>query len=272
LQVTGASVRGASHIRSGLPNQDEMKIWQPPRSGSGLPVILTLSDGHGSQKSFRSRTGAYFAVHAAVETIKEFIESQSDVSNFTRVKRIAEEQLPKELARRWKAKVISDIEKSPFSSEQSELLKGKDSLVAYGATLLAVLLTSEFIMYWQIGDGDILTVSEKGEVERPMPKDERLFANETTSLCTKDAWRDFRFCFQPVLDSPPKLILLATDGYANSFGTDESFLKVASDILEIIQTEGFNFVCKNLQDWLKEASESGSGDDITVGLICSTER
>lgn len=246
--------------------------WYQPRFGSGLPVIMAISDGHGSQKSFRSQSGAYFAVHVAVEIIKEFIESQADVSNFTRVKRIAEEQLPKELVRRWKAKVLSDIEKEPFSSEQSELLKGKNNLVAYGATLLAILLTSEFIMYWQIGDGDILTVSETRDVERPVPKDSRLFANETTSLCAKDAWQDFRFCFQPILGSPPNLILLATDGYANSFGSDESFLKVASDILEIIQKKGFEFVRSNLQDWLKEASESGSGDDITVGIICSPER
>jgi len=269
--VTATSVRGASHIRSGLPNQDDMK-WYPPRFSSGLPIIMAISDGHGSQKSFRSQSGAYFAVHVAVEVIKEFIESQADVSNFTRVKRIAEEQLPKEFVRRWKAKVLSDIEARPFSAEDSKLLKGKDSVVAYGATLLAVLVTSEFIMYWQIGDGDILTLLEHGEIERPIPKDERLFANETTSLCAKDAWRDFRFCFQPILDSPPKLILSATDGYANSFGNDENFLKVASDIWEIIQTEGFNFVRRNLQDWLKEASESGSGDDITVGIIYSTER
>jgi hypothetical protein len=249
----------------------EMK-WYQPRSGPGLPIIMAISDGHGSQKSFRSQSGAYFAVHIAVEIIKEFIESQSDVSNFTRVKRIAEEQLPKEFVRQWKAKVLSDIKAKPFSVEESERLKGKDDVIAYGATLLAVLVTSEFIMYWQIGDGDILTLLENGEIERPIPKDERLFANETTSLCAKDAWQDFRFCFQPILDSPPNLILLATDGYANSFGTDESFLKVASDILEIIHKKGFDFVRSNLQDWLKEASESGSGDDITVGIICSTER
>jgi len=246
--------------------------WYQPRSGSGLPIVMAISDGHGSQKSFRSQSGAYFAVHVAVEIIKEFIESQADVSNFTRVKRIAEEQLPKELVRRWKAKVLSDIETKPFSVEESERRKEKDDVIAYGATLLAVLVTSNFIIYWQIGDGDILTLLDNGEIERPIPKDERLFANETTSLCAKDAWRDFRFCFQPILDSPPLLILLATDGYANSFGTDESFLKVASDLFEIIQEEGFHFVHRNLQDWLKEASESGSGDDITVGLICSIER
>ncbi|MCP4347691.1 MAG: protein phosphatase 2C domain-containing protein [Desulfobacterales bacterium] len=260
--VIGESVRGASHIRNDLPNQDDIK-WHPG-FGSGLPVILAVSDGHGSQKCFRSNKGAGFAVETAVKTIKDFVESQTDMNNFTITKSIAEEQLPKQIVRKWIAAVKSDIEKNPFSDKESEILKGKDTL-AYGATLLAVLVTSSFIIYLQLGDGDVLTVWEN--VERPVPEDDRLFGNETTSLCTKDAWRDFRFCFQVIVDSPPKLILLATDGYANSFKTDASFMKVGSDIWHIIESVGPDFVSSNLENWLNEASEAGSGDDITVGLI-----
>jgi len=257
--VISDSVRGASHIRNGLPNQDA--VIRHPDPDSGLPIIMAVSDGHGSRKSFRSDRGSKFAVETALETIKEFVRCQPG-DNFTGVKRIAEEQIPREIVKRWKQRVMADIRGC------KDLECVDNPFIAYGATLLTVLVTESFIICFQLGDGDILTVWENDEVERPVPKDDRLFANETTSLCTKEAWRDFRFRFQMIADSPPKLILLATDGYANSFRDDESFMRVGSDIWHIIESEGPDFIRKNLGNWLNEATQAGSGDDITVGLIC----
>jgi hypothetical protein len=71
-----------------------------------------------------------------------------------------------------------------------------------------------------------------------------------------------------VVGSPPALILLATDGYANSFVNEEAFLQVATDIWEIIRDEGLATVTENLEGWLERASQEGSGDDITLGLLC----
>jgi hypothetical protein len=63
------------------------------------------------------------------------------------------------------------------------------------------------------------------------------------------------------------LILVATDGYANSFVNDAAFLRVGSDILDILRRDGAQVVQDSLGDWLREASDAGSGDDITVGLL-----
>jgi len=266
-KITGATVRGTSHIRKDLPNQDS--ILCHPDSGHGLPVILAISDGHGSSKSFRSDKGSCFAVQAAVETISEFlINLHAEIGNFTHIRQIAEEQLPKEIVRRWKTKVKDDLTAAPFSENESAIIDGRgNDDFAYGATLLTIAITESFIVYLQLGDGDILTLWDNGQVEQPIPKDDRLFANETTSLCGKESWRDFRCCFQPIFDISPKLILAATDGYANSFRDEESFLKVAPDIFGLIESEGIDFVETNLKDWLNDASESGSGDDVTVGII-----
>jgi serine/threonine protein phosphatase PrpC len=259
-RVIGTSVRGASHIRNGLPNQDGIH-WYPGQ-GKGLPIILAVSDGHGSRKNFRSDRGAGFAVDAAVETMKDFIDRHADTRNLTVIKRIAEERLPKEIVKRWRSAVMSDQGDSGNTPDTT------DPFIPYGATLLTVLVTPFFIIYLQLGDGDILTIWKNGEVQRSMPKDERLFGNETTSLCTKDPWRDFRFRFCPILNSPPRLILVSTDGYANSFRDDDSFLQVGSDIWDMVQTDGLDFVNQHLENWLNEASAAGSGDDITMGLIC----
>jgi len=53
--VRGSSTRGASHLRTGLPNQDSIGTWwDEPRSRA----IVVVSDGHGSARHFRSDTGS----------------------------------------------------------------------------------------------------------------------------------------------------------------------------------------------------------------------
>lgn len=276
-RVVGKSVTGAAHTRVGKPRQDDLLWW--PKVRQDAPLILAVADGHGSSKSFRSAQGAKSAVRMALATLREFLRGQPDLSNFSAVKRTAEDALPKELVRHWREEVTRNLSIFPFTADEWATLEKngepgareaveKNPHLAYGATLLTVLVADQFIVYLQLGDGDILAVSETGEVERPMPKDERLFANETTSLCAPKAWQDFRLSFQALSGAPPALILLATDGYANSFRDDASFVKVGKDLLDIIRTDNLDHVDENLETWLAEASQAGSGDDVTVGLVC----
>jgi hypothetical protein len=46
-------------------------------------------------------------------------------------------------------------------------------------------------------------------------------------------------------------------------------MQAARDIWEMIRSEGKDYVQKHLEEWLIETSEGGSGDDITVGIICN---
>ena len=280
-RIVGKSVRGASHVRVGLPNQDAIR-WLP-ESGAGLPLVLAVSDGHGSAKCFRSSVGAGLAVKAATQVLSGFLEDLPEPLNFSAVKRWAVENLPREIVRCWREDVADHVFESPLRHEELERLDAKvdagkrrqvmlDPILAYGATLLIVLVAESFILYLQLGDGDILTVSETGEVSRaPLPADERLFGNETTSLCFQDAWREFRAHFQVISGPPPALILVSSDGYANSFRDEAGFLQVGADILDMIRSDGLDAVNEDLETWLTEASENGSGDDVTLGIICRTD-
>lgn len=280
-RVVGASVRGASHVRTGLPNQDAIR-WLP-ESGTGRPLILAVSDGHGSAKCFRSDVGARLAVETATGVIQEFLDSLPDPLNLSAIKRWAAENLPREIARRWRDRVADHVSTSPLTSAELDRLEaqkdirkrrqvGLEPILAYGATLLAVVVAESFILYLQLGDGDILVVSEAGEVSKaPLPTDERLFANETTSLCLRDAWREFRSHFQVISASSPALILVSTDGYGNSFRDDVGFLQVGADILAMIRADGLDAVSASLETWLTEASQEGSGDDVTLGILCRVD-
>jgi hypothetical protein len=129
------------------------------------------------------------------------------------------------------------------------------------------LVTESFIAFLQVGDGDILYVTKDGKTRRPLPEDSRLVANQTTSLCQPDAANDFRTSVLKKNEKFPELVILSSDGYANSFRSDEDYLMIGGDYLEMLRTSGSDHVAKDLNDILMEASTKGSGDDITVGLL-----
>lgn len=273
-RCSGKTVRGASHVRAGLPNQDA--LWWSPESGSGPPLILTVSDGHGSAKSFRSHIGAKIAVEQATKQIQNFVLESNQRDRLT-----VQTQLPKIIVNQWLKAVERHRQEAAFTHEEWALLEKKEGVtardavvnnptLAYGATLLAVVVTEQFILYLQLGDGDILCV-ERGKTRRPFALDERFIANQTTSLCTEDAWREMRLRLVPHSENSPALILVSTDGYSNSFRSETDFLQIGQDYQEMIRSRGIDFVVQQLPNILSDTSQQGSGDDITLGIIKHVE-
>ena len=260
-----------------MPNQDAI-AWRP-KSGKGSPLVVALSDGHGSARYPRSHIGAHLAVRTATQLIHSFVVRHKQGTSLSIIKRTAEEWLPRAIARAWLDAVNEHYRSGLSTAESTALLSsaqnssGADQAnpaIAYGATLVAVAVTNAFVIYLQIGDGEILTVTADSEVQRPLPGDSRLIANETTSLCAVDAWRDFRVAFQPISNSRPELILLATDGYPNSFKDETGFLQAGVDILKALKSEGGFRVASSLEGWLKDTTKVGSGDDVTLGILYPT--
>jgi pSer/pThr/pTyr-binding forkhead associated (FHA) protein len=267
-------VRGASHVRSNAPNQDAVRWRLDPSPGNVL--VVAVADGHGSAKSFRSHVGARLAVALATELLWDRIadvpaapDPRQDADNLRAL-------LP-ELTERWALEVRAELARRPFGAAELRRLEERASsgglaelernpLLAYGATLLAVMVSRTAVHYAQLGDGDILTVWRNGEVQRPLPADRQLIANETTSLCQPDAWRQFR-TGSVGLDEAPRLVLLSTDGYANSFASDDEFLQVGSDLLAMIERDGLEAVEGRLEGWLNETSEHGAGDDVSLAIV-----
>ncbi len=274
--VIGATVRGASHERVDLPNQDAILWW--PEDQHGPPLILAVSDGHGSDKSFRSDVGSRIAVERTLSLFQELLLIQPAARHLSAVKRALEERLPSQVIKEWCAAVDLHLAQVPFSETELARVEARrgpagrqevldNPRLAYGATVLAALVAGDYIAYLQLGDGDILSVSEDGSVVRPFAHDSRFIANETTSLCMEHAAREVRVRFEAIVDRGPSLVLLSTDGYANSFINEEAFLKVGSDIFEMLCEEGVEVVAEGLPGWLAQASVAGSGDDISVGVL-----
>ncbi len=276
-RVIGETVPGASHIRSGTPNQDS--IFYVRESSRETPIVLSVADGHGSPKCFRSDRGSRYAVKKSVQLISDFLDERRgrfDVAEIENCK----DYLTQEFVKRWREAVEEDIKKEPFTENEFRVLTEKSGaeakklvednpLLAYGTTSLTAAIEDEFIIYMQLGDGDILNISAGGEVIKPLSEDPRLLANETTSMCLPKAEKDFRFLVQKISEGEtPAMILLSTDGYLNSFSSEAGFFQAGTDILTMLAAEnGFNDVSENLKAWLEEATRMGSGDDCTVAVI-----
>ena len=276
--IGGASVRGSSHVRTGLPNQDALASWCD--ADQALPAIVAVADGHGGARHFRSEQGARFAVDTAIETLRALASAIDSLSDDARPQFAAVEIAPR-IVEQWRARVMAHLAANAITDAEWRALLASDGeaavesvrldpLLAYGATLLAALVTNNSVVLAQLGDGDILAIAPDGSTTRPVPADERLIGNTTTSLCQVGAEADFRVVVLPASRAPLAMLMLSTDGYANSFKTDSDFLQVGRDLLGMIAAEGLDKVGKQLPGFLQHASENGSGDDISLGLLCRT--
>lgn len=298
-----ASAQGARHGRSGQPNQDAVGIGvmrddavhvslvdgkDVLRTPCRTPFFVAVSDGHGSTRHFRSDCGARFAIEAALEVLADAIREEGEQRDPTRIEHLLRNQAGV-LLKTWRQKVRAHIDTNPFDSVQREFLdrqveertgqahgrrrpeevvRAEQEMAAYGATLLAAVLTEAYTAYVQIGDGDIATVQADGLVERPVPDDEALLGTSTTSLCTAAAEQDFRVRVVPHGSSPPALVTLCTDGYEQSFADEASFLRSAYDYFELLRNdEGREGIAEHLHEWMSEITLEGSGDDTTIALV-----
>ena len=256
-RVAGATVRGAAHLRAGKPNQDAVR-WLPP-DADGERVVMAVADGHGSSACPRSGLGAALAVDIATDVLWRLPPPVTEETLSDAVSTIVS---------RWTSEVLEHLSRHPVTAAELGREGDVENLsrpaVIYGATLLFAIVTQHSLALGQLGDGDVVVVDEGGCVERPLPADARLIAHETTSLSDKDAVGNVRMTILPT--GSCRLVLLATDGYANSFTSDDAFLQVGTDVLSMADKEGIAVIRSSLPDWLAETTREGAGDDIGVTI------
>jgi len=260
-RVAVESVRGAAHRRKGQANQDAVACR--PASRISPWSIAAVADGHGSPACLRSRTGARLAVRCAIEAL----HSLAVASRYSPRPGdgFLQPHWTRALVRQWQIAVTGHLHRCPVPL-RSDAGETEPPLVLYGTTLLAALACPQMLFFLQIGDGDILTVWPEGEIRTVWPP-EPAIGEETASLCLPNAEQWVRTSILPVTADSPEMILLATDGYAKSFASRQDFLQVGSDLRDCIGSDGWRSMLRQLPFWLRETTEAGSGDDISVGIL-----
>jgi serine/threonine protein phosphatase PrpC len=252
-RAVSASRRGSAH-KDGVPNQDAVALRRVERPDGDVWVVA-VADGHGGARYVRSELGARVAVDVAVEVVSDALAGRADPVTVVR------EVVPR-IVDQWRTRVTTDARQRPFTD--AELVRGAGGVTAYGATLLVAVVGEHGVVVAQVGDGDVL-VRSHGFATRPVPGDERLVANETTSLCLDTAVDDFRYAVVPD-SAEPDLVLLATDGYGNSFAEADWWHGLVDDLAASVARSGFDRVADELPGWLEESARVG-GDDVSAVLL-----
>ena len=267
-----ASERGASHVAVKTPNQDAVAV--EPIGLTGL--VAAVADGHGHTRHLRSARGSKLAVEIGCQVSLEIAEllepgDSSSAGAGKRLYELAEDLLVPEIVARWRAAVLDDVAKDPFSeAEEERRRKGDDETIAYGSTLLLCIALPDWLILAQIGDGDVIGVRIDGTLELPVPLDPALDGLVTTSLCGKNPIADFRVAVVSAAQTPLLALMLATDGYGNAQMLEEWPTSFSKDMAWLLRERDTAWIETQLPTWAARcASADGSADDTTVALLIS---
>lgn len=265
--VFGKSVKGASHVRSGMPCQDSFKIQEI----SDNFLILAVADGHGSEKSPRSATGSRIATNVFYDTMSQYLISyKMELPELVKyLNRDGEIRFAQDICDEWQRRIKISFSKSkdPKPLDDEGNVKWDEVYKLYGTTLLGLLVSTTHIFAFQIGDGDMVCV-DKDDVT-PIVETEKILGTETHSLSKTDAWKKAVSVIRrrDMEADVPYLYMISTDGFANSHISDAEYYKTCRDYYDMIREHGFDKVCGNMEKWLNETSELGCGDDITLVMV-----
>lgn len=258
------TVQGHSHKKDNRKCQDASEYLANNDFG-----IAVVSDGHGSSRHFRSDVGANLAVACALRQVKAFICSSEGPVQLKSDHDKSLRGLEENIIYTWREAVLRHFEENPLTEAEEALCAEKKipkekPVIFYGATLLFSAITPAYAFAAKIGDGSPVFLKKDGTALLPVPEDEKLFGNFTTSLCDEDAIDNFRHHFsEESLDA----IFLSTDGVVNSYA-EEGFLNFNREIL-LQMRKDHEVTKKELELWLPQLSERGSGDDMSIaGIYC----
>ncbi len=258
FKAYAASVRGASHEDAGEVCQDSARVY----FSNGF-AIAAVSDGHGSEKHFRSASGSEMATRIAIRSVCDFEERNGGLDALF-------ESSPQNTARRiaaniicgWNSEIAAHLRFAPLNEREravSEKYGGLEKEIMYGATLIVAVMTEKGCFGLQIGDGSFAAFDGKDMVF-PVPEDKKLVGNLTTSLCDNDAISSFRHFYRK--GGFPG-IMLSSDGLINSFLSVDSFFSFGKRVLAAVSDKNTEF----LSEHLKTRSRGGSRDDISIAAI-----
>ena len=248
--VAGCRRRGHGHIIAAADCQDHGVARLIHLDGNLAGYALAVADGHGGRRHDRSARGARIATRLATLLLRRLSRGADDASLVRRFR----DDFPKRLARQWRRQVLDDA----LSSGDPPA----GAVERYGTTIVVGLFTERLCLAGQIGDGDALLLRRDG-MRRLVDPDQSTIGLATHSLCEPAAHRHWRMSAA----HPPRagdILLLATDGFADSFATADDVTRFSDDLWQRISCFGASRVAGELPVWLDRLSHDGSGDDITV--------
>lgn len=270
------SVQGSSHIKNDMPCEDSGKVVS-----TDICKIFALGDGHGDSNCPRSKIGSQYICDITIQELECFasdVYAQDWIHHlFDKVE--AEHlvnQLITSIFGKWSCAVNDEFARNPLTEkEEAEAVEyierykqGQRIEHIYGTTLIAGLLTKEYLLLLQQGDGRCVVFNEDGSASQPIPWDDRCFANVTTSVCDVDAIASCRYHIIDLSTNKIIACVAGSDGVEDSFNSMDKMHVYYRNLLKIACENGTESLESYLEESLPSFSANGSGDDTTIcGVI-----
>lgn len=243
--------------------------------------IFALGDGHGDSNCPRSSFGSRTICEIAVQELQLFAK---EIRNQKWEEQLMDKygaselvnQLVTSIFGKWSCVVNEDFLQNPLS--EKEELEAKDYIERYrrgeriehiyGTTFIACLMTDEYVLLLQQGDGRCVVFDCDGNATQPIPWDDRCFANVTTSVCDVDAVQSCRYHIIDLKKNPIIACVAGSDGVEDSFSSMDKMHTYYREKLHFACESGVDELEKHLYETLPGFSEAGSHDDVTIcGLL-----
>jgi serine/threonine protein phosphatase PrpC len=227
---------------------------------------MAVADGHGGSAYTRSDVGSFLALQAASESINRFIMYVADATEQypdNWLEMVIEDfsgRFGKMLVSNWVRMVEAHANEK--ENDQDEIIK------LYGTTISVALVVNDCIFIGRIGDSSIFVIvdqNNKCTAKNPFEADDaenEATGLETASLSSREAHRKWQVQTLPLDEI--KMILLATDGFTDSFKDIKEEIK--NFYLEINKKGVANFE-QVIDDELKQITQNGVGDDISLVIF-----
>ena len=207
-------------------------------------------------------SGSEMAARVALRSVTDFCERNGSLGAvFLHDPREAARRIAGNIICGWNDEIAAHMRFSPLTPNERAIFEkygGLQPEVMYGATLILAAADKDGVFGLQIGDGTFTLETDSG-AEFPMPEDERLVGNLTTSLCDCDAINSFRSFWR---EGKMVSVTLSSDGLINSFLSSADLLNFAGRTARLSQQD-----IPALSVHLRERSVEGSRDDISVAVI-----
>lgn len=275
------TVHGAGHIKRSQPCEDYSTSLKEDSY-----QIFVVADGHGSSSCPRSKIGSEYVCRAAAEKLSDFAQALEKEHWEERLfqKKTAEtlaRQLITSIVAEWNTVVNEEFEANPLTKEEragcgkylAQYDRGECIEHIYGTTMIAGLLTKNYLLLLQQGDGRCDVFYKDGSVSQPIPWDDRCFSNVTTSMCDRDVTESCRYCVIDLEKQPVAAVMAGSDGVEDSFFSMDQMHSYYRDLLVYsAQPEGsVEKLTSYLEETLPDFSARGSQDDTTISGFIDRE-
>lgn len=197
------SVRGYSHVKEDLKCQDSACAMV---EDTGAWALAVVADGHGGKDYFRSDVGSRLAVECAVQIVKQCLENMPKfVASLVENPEKALWGMEAGILSKWNSAVQEYDEQNRELTEWEQAWCAKKGVTIkedrrerlYGTTLVLSILSPEFSIAIQNGDGACVAVYEDKTADFFIAQgDEDQAANTTYSLCNSEAMEHFTHRFE----------------------------------------------------------------------------